>query len=181
MRSQKLLSACDCEDREAGGVPGYLRFASHAFQAFLCQLIYFTMSPFPPASPSTPPLLTPHLLHNIIPILPRKRHILRMTPSRHQLILRIHKLNTRVRQRLANYTSLISKTHIPAALHHRLHGTRKNSHLSQTTSARIKSPTFPPEFKYVTFKSVLTPVANSPLDATAREPPKSTMEAIVPP
>jgi hypothetical protein len=37
------------------------------------------------------------------------------------------------------------------------------------------SPTFPPELIYVTFKSVETPVAKRPLDATAREPPRSTI------
>jgi hypothetical protein len=36
-------------------------------------------------------------------------------------------------------------------------------------------------FSYSPFKSVLTPVANNPRDATAREPPRSTMLAIVPP
>ena len=47
-------------------------------------------------------------------------------------------------------------------------------HLSHVTSALIKSPILPPEERYVTFRSVDTPVAKSPREATAREPPRST-------
>jgi hypothetical protein len=36
-------------------------------------------------------------------------------------------------------------------------------------------------FEDTPFKSVETPVANNPLEATAREPPKSTILAMVPP
>lgn len=43
------------------------------------------------------------------------------------------------------------------------------------------SPTFPPELRYVTERSVETPVAKRPREATAREPPRSVMQAIVPP
>lgn len=70
--------------------------------------------------------------------------------------------------------------------------------LSQVTSALIVSPTLPPELRYVTafdcyhsikdrievvipLRSVLTPVAKRPREATAREPPRSTIDAIVPP
>lgn len=42
------------------------------------------------------------------------------------------------------------------------------------TSARSISPVLPPEFMYVTLRSVETPVAKSPLEATANEPPRST-------
>lgn len=35
-------------------------------------------------------------------------------------------------------------------------------------------PTFPPELKYVTLRSVVTPVLNSPREAIAKEPPRST-------
>ena len=51
--------------------------------------------------------------------------------------------------------------------------------LSQVTSARSVSPTLPPEFKYVTLRSVETPVAKSPLEATAKEPPRSTHDLSV--
>lgn len=57
----------------------------------------------------------------------------------------------------------------------------KDIHLSHVTSALIVSPTFPPELRYVTERSVETPVAKSPREATAREPPRSVMQAIVPP
>ena len=46
--------------------------------------------------------------------------------------------------------------------------------LSQVTSARSVSPILPPELMYVTLRSVETPVAKSPLEATANEPPRST-------
>lgn len=46
--------------------------------------------------------------------------------------------------------------------------------LSQVTSARSISPILPPELTYVTLRSVETPVAKSPLEATANEPPRST-------
>lgn len=49
-----------------------------------------------------------------------------------------------------------------------------NVHLSHETSALIKSPILPPEERYVTFRSVDTPVAKRPRDATARDPPRST-------
>lgn len=39
----------------------------------------------------------------------------------------------------------------------------------------------PPELRYVTFRSVDTPVEKRPRDASASEPPKSTIEAMVPP
>ena len=42
------------------------------------------------------------------------------------------------------------------------------------TSARRVSPILPPELMYVTLRSVETPVAKSPFDATANEPPRST-------
>ena len=54
-------------------------------------------------------------------------------------------------------------------------------HLSHHTSPFNTSPIFPPLLRYVTFKSVDTPVANSPREATANEPLASTMLAIVPP
>jgi hypothetical protein len=43
------------------------------------------------------------------------------------------------------------------------------------------SPVLPPALRYVTFRSVETPVENLPMDATAKEPPRSTMLARVPP
>ena len=46
--------------------------------------------------------------------------------------------------------------------------------LLQVASPRIISPILPPEFMYVTLRSVETPVAKSPLEATANEPPRST-------
>lgn len=46
--------------------------------------------------------------------------------------------------------------------------------LSQVTSARIKSPILPPDLMYVTLRSVETPVAKRPWEATANEPPRST-------
>ena len=73
-----------------------------------------------------------------------------------------------------------------------------NLHLSQLTSALIVSPTLPPEPRYVTIanqkprkvpwesvygsplKSVDTPVANKPREATANEPPRSAIQANVP-
>lgn len=54
-------------------------------------------------------------------------------------------------------------------------------HLSHVTSALMRSPILPPELRYVTFRSVDTPVAKRPREATASEPPRSTMLAIVPP
>lgn len=63
-------------------------------------------------------------------------------------------------------------------------------------TARILSPTLPPELRYVTdrflsvrvfdrslckdlpLRSVETPVANSPRDATANEPPRSTSRIV---
>jgi hypothetical protein len=52
---------------------------------------------------------------------------------------------------------------------------------SATVAILAYVPTLPPEARNVTFKSVLTPVENIPLEATAREPPRSTRDAIVPP
>ena len=46
--------------------------------------------------------------------------------------------------------------------------------LLQVASPRIMSPILPPEFMYVTLRSVETPVAKSPSEATANEPPRST-------
>jgi hypothetical protein len=60
-------------------------------------------------------------------------------------------------------------------------GSSSHARLSQVTSPRIMSPTLPPELRYVTFSSVDTPVENNPRDARAREPPRSTMDAMVPP
>lgn len=51
-------------------------------------------------------------------------------------------------------------------------------HLSHVTTALIVSPILPPELRYVTDRSVDTPVANKPRDATAKEPPKSTTSAL---
>ena len=47
------------------------------------------------------------------------------------------------------------------------------------TSARKVSPILPPEFMYVTLRSVETPVAKSPFEATANEPPRSTVTGAV--
>lgn len=59
--------------------------------------------------------------------------------------------------------------------------TQNNIHLSHTTSPRIVSPILPPTPRYVTLRSVETPVENKPREATASEPLVSTMLAIVPP
>ena len=54
-------------------------------------------------------------------------------------------------------------------------------HLSQVTSPLIVSPTVPPELRYVTFRSVETPVEYKPREARASEPLVSTIVAIVAP
>lgn len=120
-------------------------------------------------------------------------YILGVATSRHQLILAIHELYRCIRQSLSNYCRKISRYSL-------LSGTR-DIHLSQVTSAFIVSPMTPPEARYVTdrdhqfaeraiypaiihslpFRSVETPVAKRPRDATAREPPRSVIEAMVPP
>lgn len=56
-----------------------------------------------------------------------------------------------------------------------------SSHLSQTASPLMTSPTLPPELRYVTLMSVETPVEYSPRDARTNDPPRSVMDAIVPP
>lgn len=120
-------------------------------------------------------LLRRKLLNNVIRILPRQRHILSMASSCKHLTLTVAKVDRRIRQRLANYTALATSLV-------KVKGERNlNIHLSQVTSALIRSPILPPEERYVTFRSVETPVANRPREATAREPPRSTMLAIVPP
>lgn len=53
--------------------------------------------------------------------------------------------------------------------------------LSQMNRQLTESPTLPADLRYVTDKSVETPVLYSPLLATANDPPVSTKQASTPP
>jgi hypothetical protein len=92
-----------------------------------------------------------------------------MTTPCNDLIVLVDELNGCESKRLANWSPQVAETCC------------SNLHLSQTTSPLMRSPTLPPELRYVTLRSVDTPVEKRPRDARASEPPKSTIEAMVPP
>lgn len=114
------------------------------------------------------------LLDDIVLVLLRKSHKLRMTSSGYNLFVLVDEPDGRKCQCLPNCNALATIIALNV-IHAQI------IHLSQTASPLITSPTFPPELKYVTLRSVETPVDHSPRDARTNEPPISTIEAIVPP
>jgi hypothetical protein len=83
-----------------------------------------------------------------------------------------------------NFTDVYARV-LPTSTRQYLHGcrgqTRSCVHLSQITSPLIRSPILPPALRYVTLRSVDTPVEYKPRDASASEPLVSTMVANVAP
>jgi hypothetical protein len=115
-------------------------------------------------------------IHNVVGIFLGNGHVFGMTAPCNNLIVLVDELNGCESKRLANWSPQVIRPKRELA------ETRcSNLHLSQTTSPLMRSPTLPPELRYATFRSVDTPVEKSPRDARASEPPKSTIEAMVPP
>ena len=127
----------------------------------------------------------------------RTRYVLSMTPSSHQLVPRICKSYRGVRHSLTNCAQT-------SELHHSSPNARMlecQSRLTLITSHlranRIPHPTPRSQVRdysasehqqharascyHSPLRSVDTPVWKSPFDATANDPPRSTMQASVPP
>ena len=99
-----------------------------------------------------------------------------MASSCNDLVVLVSEVDGREGERLSNYFELAVQhgLYVAYCLH-------PDIHLSQIASPLTKSPIFPPARRQVRFRSVDTPVENRPRDARASEPPKSTIEAMVPP
>lgn len=157
------------------------KFVSRFYGCVVTSTFIFTHSGMDPSNPSSRStritnlrfvLFGFQLVDNVPLILMRNSYELRVTPPSHNHIILVDKLDARECKCLTNCSRSVSM---------QVSFSGQYLHLSQVASPLIVSPTFPPEFRYVTFRSVETPVEYRPLDARTRLPPVSTIDAIVPP